>query len=103
MTNKQHLAEIEARNALRRENGLPELSVARELRRMKQQAAEAEFKAFEAVHGRVVFDQVLKERREVFGANWKPNFMTGMAMQNQVRKILRSMQAEIRSEISWNT
>ena len=58
----------------------------RELRRMKEQADREEFGRFEAVHGREVWDEVFKARREVEG---NPNWMEGMCIQNQVRGFLR--------------
>ena len=85
----RRLAEIARRNELRRESNLPLLSVPKELRRMKEQELSKEFGRFEIAHGKAVWAEVLKSRREVEGSNWRPtNWMEGMAYQNQVRKIL---------------
>jgi hypothetical protein len=57
------LREITARNELRRSASLPELSPAREMRRLYQVESEKEVDRYEAVHGRAVFEQVLKQWR----------------------------------------
>ena len=65
--------EIARRNEIRREAKLPLLSIAKELRRMKKQEELEEFERFEAVHGKAVWQEVLKERREAEGnPNWQP-------------------------------
>jgi hypothetical protein len=85
----RRLAEIARRNEIRREANLPLLSVPKELRRMKKQQLLEEFGRFEIAHGKAVWAEVLKSRREVEGSNWRPtNWMEGMAYQNRVRKIL---------------
>jgi len=84
------LLEIAGRNTIRREAKLPLLSIAKELRRMKRQEELKAFELFEAAHGKAVLDEVLKARREAVGdPHWRPNWMTGMAIANQVRNILR--------------
>lgn len=51
-----------------------------EMRRMKQQTNAEKFERFEAAHGKTVWDEVLKLRREAEGnPNWRPNFMEGVA------------------------
>lgn len=56
---------------------------------MKQQAESEEFEWFEAAHGAAVLEQVLKQRRRAEGdPGWRPNWVEGIACQNQVRKIL---------------
>jgi hypothetical protein len=67
----RRLAEIARRNEIRREANLPLLSVARELRRMKEQELQDEFSRFEAAHGKAVLEETLKRRREAEGSpNW---------------------------------
>lgn len=84
------LLEIERRNAMRQEAGLPLLPVAREWRRIKRWEDAQAFEQFAAVHAQAVLDCILKLRREAEGnPNWRPSFMECMAYQNQVRKILR--------------
>ena len=47
---------------------------------MKQQTNAEKFERFEAAHGKTVWDEVLKLRREAEGnPNWRPNFMEGVA------------------------
>jgi hypothetical protein len=88
--NARRLAEIARRNVIRQEAGLPLLAVPRELRRLKQAEDAAELERFEAKHGKTIWEQVLKSRREAEGnPNWRPNWMEGLAYQSQVRKILR--------------
>ena len=77
------------RNEIRREANLPLLSVAKELRRMKQQEELKDFSRFEAVHGKAVGQEVLKARREAEGnPNWHPSWMEGVRYQGEVYKIL---------------
>ena len=86
----RRLMEIARRNEVRREAELPPLSVAKELRHMKQQETEAAFNSFAEPRRAAVLEEILKRCREEIGnPNWKPNWMTGMAIANQVRKILR--------------
>jgi hypothetical protein len=48
-----------------------------------------EFERFEAVHGKAVWQEVLKPRREAEGnPNWRPSWMEGVHYQNEVSKIL---------------
>ena len=57
---------------------------------MKRQEDLEEFERFEAVHGKAVWEEVLKERREAEGnPNWRPTWMEGMRYQSEVYKILR--------------
>jgi hypothetical protein len=82
----QRLAEIDKRNLLRREAGLPLLSVVVELRRMHQQKAEAVFNAYYELHAPAVLQQILRRvREETKNPHWKPNFLTGMAIANEMR------------------
>ena len=86
----RRLREIAQRNAIRREAGLPLLSIAHELRRMKEQDERARFEQFEAVHGKAVWNEILRRRREAEGnPNWKPRWIDVVGYQNEVRKILR--------------
>jgi len=85
----RRLMEIARRNEIRREAKLPLLPIAKELRRMKKQEELEEFERFEAVHGKAVWEEVLRYRREAEGnPNWRPSWMEGLCIQNQVRKIL---------------
>ena len=85
----RRLVEIALRNEIRQEAKLPLLSVPKELRRIKRQEDLGEFSRFEAAHGKAVWDEVLKARREAEGnPNWRPNWMEGVAYQTQVNKIL---------------
>ena len=48
-----------------------------------------EFERFEAVHGKAVWQEVLKPRREAEGnPNWRPSWMEGVHYQSEVSKIL---------------
>jgi hypothetical protein len=85
----RRLMEIARRNEIRREANLPLLSIAKELRRMKQQEELEAFSRFEAAYGKAVWDEVLKPRREAEGPNWRPSWIEGMCYQNQVFKIVR--------------
>ena len=65
------------------------LSAAMELHRMKAQEISEEFSRFEAAHGKAVWQEVLKPRREAEGdPNWRPSCMEGVSYQTQVNKIL---------------
>ncbi len=55
----RRLKEIAERNRIRKEAGLPLLSITKELRRMKSVDDEAEFEGFAAIHKRRVWDEVL--------------------------------------------
>jgi hypothetical protein len=84
------IAEIAERNRIRQEAGLPLLSIAKELRRMKRAEDEAEFEAFAAVHQKAVWKEVLVPERKRRGQpDWRPtSFLEGLAFQSQVSKIL---------------
>jgi hypothetical protein len=96
----QKIEEIVARNVIRAEAGLPLLSVARELRRMKQAADATAFEQFADLHGQAVWDEVLGPVREARGEpNWRPiRWMEGLAFQAQVGKILRERFARATSD-----
>jgi hypothetical protein len=85
------IAEIAKRNRVREEAGLPLLSIAKELRRMKTAEEEAKFEMFAAIHRKAVWGKVLvSERKRRRQPNWKPSsFMEGLAFQSRVSKILR--------------
>jgi hypothetical protein len=86
----RRLLEIERRNELRREAALLPLPIVRVLRRIKQQEDAQEFERFEAAHGKAIWEEILKPRREVEGnPNWRPTWMEGMQYENQVRSLLR--------------
>jgi hypothetical protein len=84
----RRLLEIARRNELRHEAKLPLLPIAKELRRMKKQEELEEFSRFEAAHGKTLWEEVLKPRREAEGPNWRPNWMEGVRYQSEVYRIL---------------
>jgi hypothetical protein len=89
-TTALRIQEIEARNRLREEVGLPVLSISKELRRIKTAADQGVFRQFEASHGNAVWDEVLKPIRDEKGdPNWRPGWMQGVALQNDFYRILR--------------
>ena len=52
---------------------------------MKKQEELEEFERFEAVHGKAVWQEVLKPRREAEGnPNWRPSWMEGVHYQTEV-------------------
>ena len=85
------LLEIGARNELRREAGLPLLSIPRGLRRMKENEVAQEFERFEIAHRDTIWDAVLKPRREAEGdPNWRPrNTFEGLGYQKEVFNTLK--------------
>ena len=86
----RRLEEIALRNRLRKEAGLPLLSVVKELRRMKTVEDGERFNQFVALHKKAVWNQVLKSVRDGMGdPNWSPNSITGMGIQANVLAILR--------------
>jgi hypothetical protein len=89
----RRLSEIGRRNQLRREAKLPLLSVAREIRRMKEtddrQKFWEVFGPFAEKHRQAVWDEVLKPRCELEAPNWRPNWIEGMAYQGEVFRVLR--------------
>jgi hypothetical protein len=86
----RRLEEIALRNRLRKEAGLPLLSVVKELRRMKTVEDGERFNQFVALHKKAVWNQVLKSVRDGMGdPNWRPNSITGMGIQANVLAILR--------------
>jgi hypothetical protein len=86
----RRLLEIARRNEIRREAKLPLLPIAKELRRIKKQEELEEFERFEALHGKAVWQEVLKPRREAEGdPNWRPSWIEGGSYQTEVNKILR--------------
>jgi hypothetical protein len=85
----RRLLEIARRNEIRQQAKLPLLPIAKELRRIKRQEEREQFERFEAAYEKAVRDQVLKPRWEAEGnPNWRPTWMEGLCIQNQVRKIL---------------
>ena len=88
---RSRLEEIAFRNELRKEAGLPLLSVAKELRRMKTVADEERFGQFAALHREAVWNGVLKlVRNEIGDPNWRPTgWIVGMGFQARVDGILR--------------
>ena len=87
----RRLVEINRRNELRREAQLPLVPIAQELRRMKREEELEALRRFEAANGRAVWEQVLEARRQAEGnSNWRPNWMEGVRLQNQVYAALRA-------------
>jgi len=84
----RRLLDIARRNEIRREANLPLLSIAKELRRMKDQEKSEEFSRFDALHGKAVLEEVLKPRREAEGPTWRPSWMEGVRYQSEVYRIL---------------
>jgi hypothetical protein len=85
----RRLVDIERRNEIRREAGLPLLSIPKELRRMKTQEVSREFERFAAARSKAIWDEVLSRRRGVEGtANRKPNSLEGICYQSQIRRDL---------------
>jgi hypothetical protein len=99
----RRLLEIARRNELRQEAKLPLLPIAKELRRIKRQEELEEFERFEAVHGKAVWQEVLKPRREAEGPNWRPSWMEGISYQTQVNTILREQFYAARRVASINS
>jgi hypothetical protein len=89
-TTAWRLEKIAQRNRIREEVGLPLLSVAKELRRMKTEADLNRFRRFAAVHHKAVWDEVLKRVQDDKGnQNWHPrSFMEAVDLQARVSKIL---------------
>jgi hypothetical protein len=87
---RSRLEEIAFRNGLRKEAGLPLLSIAKELRRMKTVADEERFRRFAALHREEVRNDVLKLVRDEMGdPNWRPTgWIVGMGFQARVDEIL---------------
>ena len=88
---RSRLEEIAFRNGQRKEAGLPLLSVAKELCRMKTVADEERFRRFAARHREAVWNDVLKLVRDEIGdQNWRPTgWIMGMGFQARVDEILR--------------
>ena len=71
---------------------------------MKKQEELEEFERFEAVHGKAVWQEVLKPRPEAEGdPNWRPTWMEGISYKTQVNKILREKFYAARRVTSLNS
>jgi hypothetical protein len=80
------LLAIEQRQQIRREAGLPLLSVIKELKRMKTAETNEKCAQFEAAHGEAILDEMLRRRRvEVGDPNWTPRWAEAVAIGNRVR------------------
>jgi len=94
--------EIDARNALRDESGLPALSMATELRRMYNAHRHREWNAYLQSNDHL-FHRALRmganRYRRACGspASWRPNFITGMMLQNRVIVMFRKRYERQRS------
>ena len=85
----RRLSAIECRNQIRRDVGLPLLSIVKELKRMKHVEREEQFARFAAAHGDAVLDAILKRRREEIGdPTWTPRWAEAVAIGNRVRGVL---------------
>ena len=87
----RRLEEIAERNRIRQDARLPLLSIAEELRRMKEADDAAEFQAFAAIHREAAWDEVLASVRQARGEpDWRPRgWMEGLGYQAQVSRILQ--------------
>jgi hypothetical protein len=91
------LREIAERNRIRHEAGLPVLSLAMELRRMKKTADAEKFREFADAYRKRVHDRVLARlRRRCGDPNWAPTGMLSgggmwfnVQVDRQVRKLYR--------------
>ncbi len=85
------LAEIIERNNLRKEVGLPLLSIPKELRRIKTAEAYAKFAKFSEIFRKRVQEKMLARIRHRIGdPNWKPNgMMAGMGFEYEVSREVR--------------
>lgn len=95
----KRLAEIARRNELRREVGLPLLSIPRELRRMKTAEADADFARFSEAFRSRVAEETLGQIREQLGQpDWKPQGMLsggGMAFEAEVSRKLKRIYGRV--------
>ncbi len=91
------ITEIIERNNLRKESGLPLLSIPRELRRIKTAEAYARFAKFSEVFRKRVQEKMLAQcRRQCGDPNWVPNWMlSGMALEYEVSRELRKLYGRI--------
>ena len=89
------LREIAERNSIRHEAGLPLLSLAKELRHMKEAADTQEFKKFSDAHRNRLYEKMLaRVRRRCGDPNWAPTGMLsggGLSFGAQVDKELRNL------------
>ncbi len=87
------LAEITARNNLRKEVGLPLLSIPKELRRIKTAEANARFVKFSETFRKRVQEKMLAlTQRRRGDPNWIPaGVMAGMAFEYEVSRELRKL------------
>jgi hypothetical protein len=91
--------QIAERNRIRREAGLPLLSVSKELRRMKEVADTERFREFADAHRKTVYIKMLARMRRRCGVpNWAPTGMLsggGMCFAAQVEKQIRKLYRRI--------
>jgi hypothetical protein len=93
----RRLREIAERNRIRQEAGLPLLSVAKQLRRMKEATDTEKFRMFADAHRKRVYDKMLaRVRRRCGDPNWAPTGMLsggglrfGAQVDEQMRKLYR--------------
>jgi hypothetical protein len=88
-----HIAEVERRNLLRKEFGLPLLSVPKEIRRIKTAQAIQSFATFsEKYRSRLVEKMLAKMRRQRSKADWRPvGMIEGFHFEDQVSRRLRRL------------
>jgi hypothetical protein len=93
------LREIAERNRIRQEAGLPLLSVAKELRRMKEAADTEKFRKFSDAHRKRICEKMLtRMRRQCGDPNWTPTGMLsggGMGFSGQVDRQVRKLYQRI--------
>ncbi len=87
------IADITERNNLRKEVGLPLLSIPKEFRRIKTAEAYARFVNFsEVFRSRVQEKMLARFRRRTGDPNWKPaGMMAGMAFESEVNREVRKL------------
>jgi hypothetical protein len=92
------LREIAERNCIRQDAGLPLLSVAKELRRMKE-AADTDFRKFADAHRKRLYNKMLaRARRRCGDPNWTPTGMLsagGIWFNIQVERQTRKLYGRI--------
>jgi hypothetical protein len=93
------LREIAGRNRIRQDAGLPLLSVAKELRRMKEAADTEKFRKFADAHRKRLYDKMLaRARRRCGDPNWTPTGMLsggGIWFNIQVERQARKLYGRI--------
>ena len=101
------LQEIAQRNRIRQEAGLPLLSVAKELRRMKQAADVRKFGSFADAHRKRVREKMQQRmRRQCGDPKWQPAGMLsggGLAFAVQVERQLTKLHRRVEQKQTYET